>query len=204
MLDSVRGRLLVREADAAVVECGAFALRVRVPRGCDPGATGAEASFHVHLLLRDDQLHLYGFLTPAERDIFRVLLTVSGLGPEKALALLGALSPASIAAAVLEKEPKRFQVVKGVGARLAQRLALELDGKLDAWAVPGAASAPLDASGSADADVEDALLIATLTRLGYPRPVAERAAHAAVEESPDDAPLESLVKTALRALQKPT
>jgi len=202
VLESVRGRMLSREANAAVVECGAFALRVRIPLGSNPGATGSEVSLHVHLLFRDDQLHLYGFVTPAERDIFRVLLTVSGLGPEKALALLGALSPASIAVAVLEKDPKRFQIVKGVGTKLAQRMALELDGKLDAWAVPGATPSGSDASGAPRH--EDELLVATLARLGYPRAQAERAASQALETVEEGAPLEVLVKTALRGLQNPT
>lgn len=205
MLDSVRGRILGRDTDAVVVECGAFSLRVRVPPGSDPGALGDETALHCHLLLRDDQLHLYGFVRAAERGLFRVLLTVSGLGPEKALALLGAMSPGSIAGAVLEKEPKRFQVVKGIGTRLAQRLAVELDGKLDSWAVAGGPDA--GATGGAahrSAGHEGSMLVATLVHLGYPRGVAEEAARGAVDAEGEDAALEALVKSALRALQKAT
>ncbi len=204
MLDSVRGRILGREADAVVVECGAFGLRVRVPPGSDPGARGDETALHCHLLLRDDQLHLYGFVAPAERDLFRVLLTVSGLGPEKALGLLGAMPPASIARAVLEKEPKRFQVVKGIGARLAQRLALELDGKLDAWAVAGGGRGADGTPSERSETGADSLLVATLVHLGYPATTARDAAAAAEKSEGEDAALETLVKAALRELQKPT
>lgn len=203
MLDSVRGRLLRRELDAVVVDCGPFAVRARVPPGSAPGPLGQETTLACHLLLRDEQFHLFGFVTPAERDLFRVLLTVSGLGPEKALALLGAMAPASIARAVLEKEAKRFQAVKGIGARLAQRLAIELEGKLDAWAVVGPARDG-EASATSRPGGEASLLVATLVHLGYPRPVAEEAARAAERTAGEGAALETLVKAALRELQKAT
>ncbi len=199
MLESLRGVVVAGEKDAVVVETSGFALRLRTPKGAGTALRpGEEVHLFCHLLLRDDQFHLFGFRDKTERDLFVVLLGVPGLGPEKALAVLGARSPQAIAAAVRDESPKHFEIIKGIGARLSQRIVLELKGKLDALALgfPAGAAAPEAENVLAD-------LISTLARLGYARGVAEAAARAALLSAAPDEQLETLVKVALRSLQKP-
>ncbi|MBI4878589.1 MAG: Holliday junction branch migration protein RuvA [Planctomycetes bacterium] len=198
MLESLRGVVIACERDAVVVEVSGFALRLRTPKGAaEPLCPGEEARLFCHLLLRDDQFHLFGFREKTERDMFIVLLGVPGLGPEKALAVLGARSPQAIVAAVQDESPKHFEIIKGIGARLSQRIVLELKGKLDALALGfPAGAASLDAGGPL------ADLISTLGRLGYARAVAEAAARAALAGAAPDESLEELVKSALRSLQR--
>ncbi len=181
-----------------MLESGAYGFRLRTPvRAASNVAPGVELKLFTRLLVREDHLVLYGFDTSVDRDLFVVLIGVSGLGPEKALALLGALSPAAIATAVRRRDAKRFQLVKGVGAKLAQKIVLELEGKLEAFetATEGASYAD-GATPRATGDV-----IATLISLGFPRGTAEAASRAAIESEGEAADVESLVKAALRRLQ---
>jgi len=199
MIESLRGTVVTLESDAVVLELGGVGWRLRIPSGtAQQLARGRAAQLMCHLLLRDDRFHLYGFATALERDLFRVLLAVSGLGPEKALSLMSAQSPENIGQAVRDSDPTPFQIVRGIGNRLAQRIVLELQGKLDALelAAPGPPRAVVSRQHAAD-------LNATLTKLGYPRALAERASRAAYDTAAADATLEDLVRAALRSLQKP-
>lgn len=164
-------------------------------------AIGTEMTLFTHLLLREDHLVLYGFETAAERDLFVVLIGVSGLGPERALALLGGLSPSMIAVAVRTRDAKRFQLVKGVGSKLAQRIVLELEGKLGAFEsdAPREVERGLPSARDRSDDV-----IAALIALGFARGAAESAARAAFENERDDADIEALLKAALRRLHAST
>ena len=199
MIESLRGTVGTLGKDAAVLELGGVGWRVRVPTGTAQRLVrGQQAQLACHLLLRDDQFHLYGFATPLERDLYRILLAVSGLGPERALGLMSAQSPENIARAVHASDPAPFQIVRGIGNRLAQRIVLELQGKLDSLEIdsPGPPSADEPRENAAD-------LTATLVKLGYPRTQVERASRSAFEATAADAPLEELVRAALRSLQKP-
>lgn len=199
MLDSVRGIVLEAGLEAAVLEVGGLALRLKVPPGsCRGLRVGDEARLFAHLMLREEQFHLYGFVDAEVREAFSVLLGVSGLGPEKARGLLGALQPAEIARAVAEGDSRRFQVVKGIGTRLAQRLALELKGKVDGFLH----GAPSDPRGRGPSSAARGDLVAALSQLGFPRVQAEQAARAATDETPD-ASMEDLLRAALRVLQGP-
>ena len=201
MLDSLRGTVLSVDGESAVLESGGFGVRARLPAGAAVSLpVGAEARLYTYLLLRDEQFLLYGFHTEIERDLFAVLLSVSGLGPEKARGLLGALTPADVVRAVADEDSRRFQAVKGVGTRLAQRIAIELKGKLDDFAARVDAGARPAAGAPRGGPVAD--VAAALCQLGYPRARADAAASAACDANPD-ASLEDLVKGALRALQKP-
>lgn len=201
MLEGFRGVVRRIGEDFAVLEHGGVSLRFRVPAGTAAALqTGVEAGLFCHLSLRDEQFHLFGFATEGERDTFELLLTVSGLGPEKARTLLSALSPRSIAAAVAEEDPARFRAVRGIGTKIAQRLVLELRDRFDSIEL-GAESA--DASPRARFRGQNAVdLLALLARLGYPRQSAEAAAGQALETLGDTAALEALSKLALRLLQR--
>jgi Holliday junction DNA helicase RuvA len=151
-------------------------------------ALGERVSLLTHFVVREDAQQLFGFLTGAERDTFRQLVRISGVGPRMALALLSGLSVAELAGAVSRQDASRLIKVPGIGKKTAERLLLELKGKL----APDLA-APSGAISDAQADILQALLA-----LGY----SEREAAAAVKTLPDGSGVSDGIKHALRMLAR--
>jgi Holliday junction DNA helicase RuvA len=198
VLDSIEGRVVRIDEDGVILVCGAFGLAVRVPAPHGAGfEIGNTCHLAAHLVVREDEFVLYGFRQARERDFFRLLLGVSGLGPEKARGLLAALPVTTLATAIHAEDSKPLRAVRGIGQKLAERIVLELKGAVEEFASGDAAPRPARRESQA-ADV-----VATLLRLGYPKTTAEAAAEAALAAAVTDAPLEELVKQALRALQRP-
>jgi Holliday junction DNA helicase RuvA len=192
MIGSLRGTLLDRPATGEViVEVGGVGYRASVPTPvlAGLGALGSEVFLHVHTHVREDAIVLYGFAHADERRCFEALLGAHGVGPSLALAILSALSPAALSTAVLEEDLDTLCLVPGVGKKTAARLLLELKARLD---LPTLGGGPASASaGSARGEAR-----AALAELGYgPDEIA------GVLESVDgDAPVEDLVRSALREL----
>ncbi len=207
MLDSVIGRILEAAPGEAVLDCGAFALRLRVPASSstiEQLKVGETVRLYCHLRLREEEFSLYGFIRAGERATFSTLLSVAGLGPEKAIALLSAMPPSTIVRTIAEKDSKRFRTVRGIGDKLAQRLILELTSKLDTMAAVIADSSE-NGRGRFVETFEDPILrdaVATLVHLGYAKGVAESAATSALASKGRTAPLEDVIKQALRNLQQ--
>lgn len=149
---------------------------------------GERVSLLTHFVVREDAQQLFGFLTSAERDTFRQLVRISGVGPRMALALLSGLSVSELAATVSRQDSSRLVKVPGIGKKTAERLLLELKGKL-APAL-GASSTP---ASDAETDILQALLA-----LGY----SEREAAAALKTLPDGASVSDGIKHSLRALAR--
>jgi holliday junction DNA helicase RuvA len=192
--DYLSGRLTDRGPDEVVVDVGGVGYQLfisgqtlgRLPA---PGAHGdpPPVTLFVHDLTRDERTVLYGFVSREERALFLKLLTVSRVGPGIALSLLSALEPAALASAVESGDHRALARVKGVGQRLAERLVVELKGRLaDIAPLPGRVTD------------QRAAVAAALGALGYPRPQALQAADRACTAGGAAAPLESLVKQALR------
>ncbi|MGI8623008.1 MAG: Holliday junction branch migration protein RuvA [Solirubrobacteraceae bacterium] len=139
MIALLRGEVAVRRGDHVVVVCAgvgycanvsAETLR-RVP------AVGGEVVLHAHLILRDDGMHLYGFATEEERDLFLLLIGVQSVGPKVALAVLGGGPPRALLAAVAAGDTARLQAVPGIGKRTAERIVVELREKVGAVEAAG-------------------------------------------------------------------
>jgi Holliday junction DNA helicase RuvA len=162
MIAAIRGLVESRGEDHLVVWVGGVGLLVHTTaRALAQAEPGQEIHLHTHLYLREDQLALYGFATSEERATFQRLLSVTGVGPRVALGLLSALAPGELAGAVESGDEARLQRVSGVGRRVAQRLIVELKGKLGAVAVPltsGVTAVPTDDP-----------LVAMLENYGLPR-----------------------------------
>lgn len=198
LLDSIRGVIGHVEQDALVVECGPFGIRVRAPAPfCTAQRTGTEIRLLTYLHIREDAFTVFGFPDRTMRDAFEVILGVAGLGPEKALGLLSAMPASAIARAVRDKEPDKLRSVRGIGAKLAERIILELQDKLDAYL-----GDPLTESRRARVPLEQDL-VATLLQLGYPKASSEVAAEAALRALGESATLQDLIKHALRGLKRP-
>jgi Holliday junction DNA helicase RuvA len=158
------------------------------------GRPGEPAAVHVETHVREDHIHLYGFVEAAERDWFRLLLTVQGVGGKVALAILSALSPDELARAIAGGDRATLTRPQGVGPKLAARLATELKEKVGGLAVahPGVVTAE-PAGAAAEA-------ISALVNLGYRRFEAEEAIRQARGDAGDSAPTAALVRAGLRLL----
>ena len=185
-------------SDWAVIDVGGVGYLVfcssrtlgRLPRA------GEAVALHVETHVREDHIHLYGFLEAAERDWFRLLLTVQGVGGKVALNLLSALSPDEIASAIAAGDRTALSRAQGVGAKLAARLASELKDKAVSFqTVPlgpvGQAALSGGAAGAA---------ISALVNLGYRRLEAEDAIRQALAEAGEGTSTASLVRAGLRSL----
>lgn len=197
MYEHLTGRLVARGLDGAVLDVGGVGYRLLLSASSAAalGPLGAEQTLFVRHVLREDCALLYGFTGRPERALFDALCSVSKVGPATALALLSGLAPSDLARAVEAGDVRTLSQVKGIGKRTAERLCVELRGRL-ALELDGAAPhpAPPDAQG------ERVLAVAAaLAALGFPRRAAAAAAEDAVRDLPADAPLEALVKRGLAA-----
>lgn len=215
MIAFVRGRLVACEEDEAVVDAGGFGFRLSLPPGTRARlpALGKEAVLWTELRVRDEEPVLFGFPTPEERTAFRLLLTVSGVGPRLALALLGTWAPADLYRLVAAGDAQALSRVPGVGRRTAERLIVELRDRLPAGWAPSAPQAGRRGSpvshdaGRAGAGrdgrraaVALAEAQAALEALGY---TPQEAARAVGEAAGDGAePVEELVRRSLRLLAR--
>jgi holliday junction DNA helicase RuvA len=128
----VRGEVAVRRPDHVVVDCGGvgYRLAVSVETLRHVPAAGKRVALHSHLVVRDDQLALYGFHSEEERDLFLMLLGVQAVGPKVALAALSGGPPRELLAAIAAGDAARFQAVPGIGKRTAERIVNELREKV--------------------------------------------------------------------------
>jgi Holliday junction DNA helicase RuvA len=132
VIASVRGAVTARKPDHVVVECAGVGYRVAVSAntlGSVPGV-GKEVALHTHLVLRDDAMHLFGFVSEEERELFLMLIGVQGVGPKVALAVLSGGSPRELLNAIATGDSARFQAVPGIGKRTADRVIVELREKV--------------------------------------------------------------------------
>jgi len=161
--------------------------------------TTTTVSLLIETQVREDAISLYGFATGAERDWFRLLTTVQGVGAKVALGILSALSPSDLIAAIARQDKAALTRAPGVGPKLGIRLVTELKDK--APAMPGGAAGTVLATIAAPSGhVADAL--SALTNLGYRRPEAEAALARVVEDQGPAADLDILIRGALKALAK--
>jgi Holliday junction DNA helicase RuvA len=195
----LRGRIFTRHPSRVVVDVNGVGYDVFVPLSTyyGLGDTGAEVSLKIHTHVREDALTLYGFATALEQELFERLISVSGIGPKVALSVLSGIEPNELIRAVELKDVTRLTSIPGVGKKTAERIVLELTGRLPLSRV-GAAAA--DEMPSGPAGVRDDVLSA-LVNLGYHRPLAEKAVAAAVRTAPDGG-FERTLKQALRELAR--
>ena len=132
MIASVHGEVIVRRPDHVVVECAGVGYRLAVSAHTlrSVPAAGAEALLHTHLVMRDDGMHLFGFGSEAERELFLMLIGVQSVGPKVALAVLSAGTPRELMNAIASGDSARFQAVPGIGKRTAERIIVELREKV--------------------------------------------------------------------------
>lgn len=189
MIGRLHGKLLEKNPPQILIDVSGVGYEVDVPMStfCNLPEVGGELTLHTHFVVREDAELLYGFATLAERAVFRALIKISGVGPKIALALLSGITVDQLKDAVDRGETGLLTKVPGIGKKTAERLVLELKGKL---AGTGAATAAVPTSG-ARADVAAALIA-----LGY----SEHEAAAATKKLPEDCTVNDGLRLALKSL----
>jgi len=192
VIGRISGTLVAKNPPQVMVDTGGVGYEIDVPMSTfyTLPATGEKVVLLTHLVVREDAHILFGFGTEEERSAFRKLIRISGVGARTALSVLSGLSVNDLAQAVATQDPARLTKVPGIGKKTAERLLLELKGKL-ADAIAGAGSP--GARPSASSDVLNALLA-----LGY----SEKEALLAIRQVPADMPVSDGIRTALKALAK--
>ena len=188
MISYLRGQILLRGDDFVVVDVSGVGFRVRAPTSTLEilGPEGSSAELHTHLHVREDDLSLFGFATEDELALFELLLTVSGIGPKAALGVLSAATPNTVRAAIAQSNLDVLTSIPGIGKKMAQRLVLELKGKIDMTEAELSEISPLDQE-----------VIAALVNLGYSAAEAQRAARSV---PPSEKVVEDRIRGALRYL----
>ena len=198
MIAHLKGRLEATGIDHAVIDVGGVGYLVGASSRtlAALGPVGEAAMLHTEMLVAEDSIRLVGFAHAAERDWFRLLIGVQGVGARVALAILSALEPADLSRAVAAQDKATVARANGVGPKLAARIVLELKDRIGGVAL-GPAVAAQTAPGGAGADAVSALL-----NLGFRPPEASAAVASAEDELGAGATLDALVRLALRKAAK--
>ena len=197
MISSVRGTVLAALGTHVVIEVGGVGLGIQVtPQQALALRIGAEARLHTALIVREDDLSLFGFAEPEELQVFDLLRSVTGVGPKSALGVLAAMTPAEVSRAVAVEDDAAFRKVSGIGPKTAKLITVSLAGKL---AVAGS-GAPVGGSRPATTVSEDVTV--ALVGLGWPERVAAQAVEDALSaaDDSDSQSVPSLLRLALAAL----
>ena len=189
MISSLRGKVESLGSDFAVINVNGVGFQVFMPTSTlsAVGSVGKEAQLFTHLHLREDNVSLFGFASAEELAIFQLLISVNGLGPRLALAMLSGMSAEQLVTAIATGSVDLLTVIPGIGKKVATRIVLELKEKIGA----GWISTPTTQLAQENVDV-----LAALTSLGYSAPEAARAV-AALPPASSDLPLEEKIKLAL-------
>ena len=204
MIGRLSGIIAASRPDEVIVDVSGVGYRVQIPLSTfyklinEPGVV----SLHIHTYVREEAIQLFGFWTEDERTAFQRLIAVSGIGPKIALAVLSGIGVADMEQAVRDGDRAVLERIPGIGRKTAERVILELRSRLttrrgrSATVMPATAAAAADAGGAgADADA-----VSALVHLGYSDNAAYDAIVAARRELGAAAPIEGLLRTALRSL----
>ena len=194
MIASVEGRVGAIAADSVVIEVGGIGYRVfAAPAVIASAQPGGTLKLHTYHLVREDQQALFGFRTAEELGFFNLLLTVTGVGPKVALAIVGSRPTADLQLAILQQDQAVLVSIPGIGKKLAERIIFELKEKVSAAGIAAGTSAAVTSASEGE-------VVAALQALGYSLGEAREASRLAVNDPAVGPGLEERVKAALRTL----
>ena len=197
MIYSVKGELIVKTTDMAVISCGGVGFKCMITLSTygDLPQLGSECMLYTYLNVKEDALDLYGFSTLEEQECFKLLTSVSGVGPKFGLALLSTLSPKQTLMCIATGDAKSLTAAPGIGPKLANRIVLELKDKVGSIDISGGdeIAAAVGVSHAAAGNVAEA--INAMVALGY----TQAEATAAVSKLDSSLSVEDLIKGALKA-----
>lgn len=195
MYEYIKGLVTELTPAYAVVETGGVGYYVNISlTSYSAMRQGEQVQIFIHQVVREDAHLLFGFVTKSERELFRLLISVNGVGPNTARLILSSLTPQDLTNAILSENLVKIKSVKGIGAKTAQRIIIDLKDKVN---VSGDLDAAEIFSASDNTIKKDALL--TLTTLGFAKPAVEKVLDKVLKEKPD-ASLEMVIKLSLNYL----
>lgn len=197
MFYSLTGKLVLKNEQLAAVNCGGVAFKCFITRNTLSSLpeTGSTVTLFTYLSVREDALDLFGFFTEDELECFKLLISVSGVGPKAALAILSELSPDGFYTAVSSGDSKSITAANGVGPKIAQRIIMELKDKIGAFSFAAEVS-PSSSVGSVSSGSGYVEAISALVSLGY----SQSEAAEALKNADRSLSAEELIKTALKNL----
>ena len=200
MFEYIKGQLANLEPTQAVIDCGGVGYLLEISLNTYEAlrkADAAEVKLYAHLVVREDAQQLFGFYDMAEREMFRLLVSISGVGNQTARVMLSSLTVDELRNAIQTQDVKKVQRVKGIGAKTAQRIVLELADKMGEMGTMGAV-------GSIGAPVNQARdeALTALTMLGFAKPAVEKLLMSQDWCNADGTPMtvEDIIKEGLRRL----
>jgi Holliday junction DNA helicase RuvA len=199
MIASLQGILTFKSPGHITVEVHGIGYRVFIPLSTfyDLADEGATISLNIFTAVREDAIHLYGFRTPEEKNLFELLLSVNGIGPKLAISLLSGISSADFIRAVFTEDRQTLTKIPGVGKKMAERIILELRDRVIKLA-PAEIQREIKPESSLDAVREDAL--SAMVNLGYKKSYARSVLDQIVDGSAQQWNLEGILKEALKRL----
>ncbi len=199
MLYNLKGTLTVSDVNFIVIECGGVGFKCFTTLNTvkQIGKTGDTVNVYTYLAVREDAMDLYGFSSLAELDAFKLLITVSGIGPKAAVSILSELSPDKLAVCIASGDAKAITKAQGVGKKTAERVVLELKDKMGAIAV-GDVSDAVSSAASVSANSDSAEAVEALVALGY----AQSDAAVVVGAMDKSLSVDEMIKLGLKQLAK--
>ncbi len=199
MIAFIEGPFAHKDPAKVVINLGGIGYEVFISLQTYANIKEAEsARLHTYFHVKEDAQLLYGFFTEEEKQVFTLLISISGIGPSTALVVLSSLSPAELQNAILTENVKVIQSVKGIGAKTAQRVILELKDKIQKIISLPEGELPKEISPTPDNKLRDDAL-AALTTLGIAKAAAEKSIDSILKKVGDDVNLEELIRQALKA-----
>ena len=197
MISTLHGTLFEKTPGSVVIECGGVGYEAVIPLGAynELPPVGSECRIFVRHVVREDDEQLYGFADKSEREVFDMLIEINGVGPKLAICVLGGMTVADFKRCVADGDAKRLGTVKGIGKKTAERIIVELRGKinpLEAISLRGA-----DGKKADNAALHDVIL--GLGQLGFPQDAAAKMVQAAIDGGADASRPDELLRAALAA-----
>jgi len=194
MYEYIIGKLVEKTPTYAVLDCNGIGYYLNISLTTFEKITNPEAcKLYVHLAIREDAQTFYGFTSKGERETFRLLINVSGVGASTARMILSSLNTNEIVDAVMTNNVTTFKNVKGIGEKTAQRIIIDLKGKIDKDNIS-------DELFSVSHNTVRSEALTALTLLGFPKNISEKALDKVLKTNEEDLSVESLIKLTLKAL----
>ncbi len=190
MIAFVSGRLAHKDPSFVIIEANGIGYQIRVSLQTFTQIKEEKVKLHTHLMIKDDAHELYGFFEISEKRLFQKLISISGVGGNTALTILSSITPSELFRVIESEDLNALKRVKGIGAKTAGRIILELKGKL-------VTEDSIDGSGGTMAGIRSEA-IAALTSLGLPKTAMEKRVDTILKNSTEDVTLEQLIKEALK------
>ena len=198
MIDFVRGQIVYKQENSVTVDVKGVGYRIFVPTTITT-QEGEEVILYTHLVIREDAHHLYGFFTMEERDLFRMLLEVSGVGPKAGLVMLSSGNPAQIVSAIKREDIRYLTKIPGIGKKTAQRIIFDLKDKCQQWTIDSVAMESQEQHLVSPKLSVDREAVEALIGLGYNEHEADQAVQSALQMCNGQvSSTEELIKKALQ------